>query len=65
VNIEHTANRFSGRAVRLVVEIIRLFAASAHPSSENSKTDNAVKGGVMNYRRNELDDGTDPVGWYV
>jgi hypothetical protein len=64
VNIEHTANRFSGRAVLLVVQIIRLFAASASTSSENSKTDNAVKGGVMNYRRDELDDGTDPVGWY-
>lgn len=64
MNIEHTANRFFGRAVLLVVQIIRLFATSAHTSSENSKTDNAVKGGVINYRRDELDDGRDPGGWY-
>ena len=64
MNIEHTANRFFGRAVLLVVQLIRLLAVSANTSSENSKTDNAVKGGVINYRRDELDDGTDPGGWY-
>ena len=64
MNIEHTANRFFGRAVLLVVQIVRLLAVSANTSSKNSKTENAVKGGDMNYRRHEFDDGTDPVGWY-
>jgi hypothetical protein len=25
---------------------------------------NALAGGVLNYRTEELDDGTDPTGWY-
>ncbi|MEX2123898.1 MAG: hypothetical protein WD795_08380 [Woeseia sp.] len=64
MNIKHTSHRFFNRAAFLAVQIIRLLAVSANTSSENSKIDNAVKGGVMNYRRDELDDGTDPGGWY-
>jgi hypothetical protein len=62
--MEHTANRFFGRAVLLVVRVVQLFAASANTSCKNANTDNAVRGGVMNYRRHEFDDGTDPASWY-
>ena len=43
---------------------MRLLADSAQTSSENKKLDNAANGGVLNFRTDNLDDGTDPVGWY-
>jgi len=43
---------------------MRLVADSAETSSENQKSDNAAGGGVLNFRTDKLDDGTDPAGWY-
>ena len=44
--------------------MLRLVADSAETSSENQKSDNAAGGGVLNFRTDKLDDGTDPAGWY-
>ena len=49
---------------RSVRQLLRLVADSAETSSENQKSDNAAGGGVMNFRTDKLDDGTDPTGWY-
>ena len=49
---------------RSVQQILRLVADSAVTSGENEKSDNAAGGGVMNFRTDKLDDGTDPAGWY-
>jgi len=43
---------------------LQLLAESAETSDENYKTNNAAHGGVFNFRTDNLDDGTDPVGWY-
>jgi len=43
---------------------LRLLTESAETSGENNKTNNAANGGVFNFRTDNLDDGTDPVGWY-
>lgn len=45
-------------------QILRLLADSAKTSCENQKSDNAAGGGVMNFRTDKLDDGTDQAGWY-
>ena len=45
-------------------QILRLVADSAETSSENKKSNNAAGGGVLNFRTDRLDDGTDPAGWY-
>ena len=49
---------------RSVRQILRLVADSAETSSENQKSDNAAGGGILNFRTDKLDDGTDPAGWY-
>ena len=49
---------------RSVRRIFRYLADSAETSSENKKSDNAAGGGVLNFRTDKLDDGTDPAGWY-
>ncbi len=49
---------------RSVRQILRFVADSVETSSENKKSDNAAGGGVLNFRTDTLDDGTDPAGWY-
>lgn len=48
----------------LLSAILALFVDSAETNSSNSVSENAARGGVLNYRTGKLDDGTDPIGWY-
>lgn len=61
---EHPTVSLRHRASHFAVELLRLIATSARASGENKKITNATRGGVMNYRNNAFDDGTDPAGWY-
>lgn len=55
------AGLFLGELVRIVV----YFLASAITGHDtNDASDNAARGGVLNYRTRMLDDGTDASGWY-
>ena len=56
--------QFSYCLARSFRQILRFVADSTETSSENQKTDNAAGGGVMNFRTDKFDDGTDPAGWY-
>jgi hypothetical protein len=46
------------------VGAVDAFAAPNEPDSEHDALDSAMRGGVLNYRTERLDDGTDPYGWY-
>ncbi|MDT8405323.1 hypothetical protein [Sulfuriflexus sp.] len=50
--------------INIMVNVIGLLASSAKTSDTSEATDNAVRGGVLNYRTGKLDDGTDAAGWY-
>lgn len=39
-------------------------AVSDEPDSEDDTLNSAMRGGLLNYRTERLDDGTDPYGWY-
>ena len=45
-------------------DALTLLASSAETSDTNDTTQNAMRGGVLNYRTGEFDDGTDANGWY-
>lgn len=45
-------------------DALTLLASSAETSDSNATTQNAVRGGVLNYRTGNFDDGTDANGWY-
>lgn len=71
MNDSITSNNLVGSLFKLVRLLLRflagalgLLAGSAKTSDTNEATDNAVRGGVLNYRTGKLDDGTDPTGWY-
>ena len=64
MNIRPTANSHFERWAKSFGHIIQLLADSVQTTDENRKLDNAAKGGVMNFRIDKLDDGTDPAGWY-
>lgn len=64
MNIQHAAYSILDKGLLTIGQLLRLFAVSAQTSGENRKLDNAARGGAMNFRRDELDDGTDPAGWY-
>ena len=57
VSFRHTASRFA-------LELLRVIVTSVRTSGDNTRTSNVVRGGVMNYRVDAFDDGTDPAGWY-
>ena len=44
-------------------DVLGFFAESAETDSEKTSSD-SVRGGVLNYRTGNLDDGTDAAGWY-
>lgn len=50
--------------VESVTQVLGLFVASADTSCANSKSDNAAGGGILNFRTEMFDDGTDAFGWY-
>lgn len=57
-----------GRCWKFWTKAIRHFAIamaeSADTNGDGAWSSNTLVGGVLNYRTEELDDGTDPVGWY-
>lgn len=64
MNIRNATISLSDRSASAVGQIVRFLAESAQSSNENKKSDNAARGGVLNYRYDELDDGADSTGWY-
>jgi hypothetical protein len=45
-------------------DALSLVASSTHHDEVNHDDRIAPSGGVFNYRTGNLDDGTDPIGWY-
>ena len=44
--------------------LIGLLASSTKTSDANEASENAARGGVLDYRTGRFDDGTDAAGWY-
>lgn len=50
-----------GELVRIAVSFL---ASGITVHDSNDASNNAARGGVLNYRTNKFDDGTDASGWY-
>ena len=50
--------------VKMLASAVGFLAAAANTSQESDKRFENLRGGVLNYRTGQLDDGTDPYGWY-
>ena len=61
---DHSPSRFHLSALSIALDALRFLATNALTSSENTSTDNSAKGGRLNYRTGQLDDGTQASGWY-
>ena len=52
----------------LLFELLRsagsFLASTTNTTGTSGRSDVAPSGGVLNFRTAQLDDGTDPVGWY-
>jgi hypothetical protein len=63
-----SAISISGSVLLVLVELTRriayLLASGTNDSDSAGASDVAPIGGVLNFRTAQLDDGTDPVGWY-
>ncbi len=55
------AGLFLWELVRVVVSFL---ASVTTENDTNVSSDNAARGGVLNYRTSMFDDGTDASGWY-
>ena len=51
-------------AMDLLISMMKFLAEASNPTSKNEEPFRNLRGGVLNYRTGELDDGTDPYGWY-
>jgi len=49
---------------RFMASLVGLLAEGTKVPDSNDATNNAARGGVLNYRTGKLDDGTDATGWY-
>ena len=49
---------------RFMASLVGLLAEGAQVPDANDTTNHAARGGVLNYRTGQLDDGTDATGWY-
>lgn len=49
---------------KLGTGILGLFAESAKTTGANEASNNAARGGVLNYRTGKLDEGNNAAGWY-
>ena len=58
------SNRFLEYLTNTVRRVILLMAGAPDTDSGERWSSNAFAGGVLNYRTETLDDGTDPLGWY-
>ena len=67
-NLLRSAVTVCASVVMLLVELTRraayLLASGTNGSNRNGASDVAPDGGILNFRSAQLDDGTDPVGWY-
>ncbi len=50
--------------LRLIGRAVGLLVASAQITPAKDESSSSISGGVLNYRKGKLDDGTDPYGWY-
>lgn len=48
----------------LFVEMISLLGKSTEAPDSDESLSNSDRTGALNYRTGQLDDGTDPYGWY-
>jgi hypothetical protein len=64
MNVDSFVRSFAASAASALRDVLEVFVASAETCSSNQRSDNAARGGRLNYRSGELDDGTDPTGWY-
>ena len=64
MTIQHSFRSIVERAAISVGHLIGLLGSSAHRSDDDYGDEIAPSGGVYNYRIGNLDDGTDPIGWY-
>ena len=48
----------------LFVEMISLLGKGSETSQHEKSLSNSDRTGALNYRTGQLDDGTDPYGWY-
>lgn len=44
---------------------MEVLVASANTAPADDPLSSSIRGGILNYRTGELDDGTDPGGFYV
>lgn len=56
-----TAGLFLGELGRIVASFL---ASGTLGHDTNDASDNAARGGILNYRTRMFDDGTDAGGWY-
>ena len=49
---------------RILASALGFVASAVAISQENDERFENLRGGVLNYRTEKLDDGTDPFGWY-
>lgn len=56
--------RIATASVELIFRGLSFLAENAQTKPANDELNSAVRGGVLNYRTGNLDDSTDPVGWY-
>lgn len=67
--------QFARRSVAFVSIVVRascellqgmfaLLVGAPDPTREDDAVNNAVRGGELNHRTGQFDDGTDPGGWY-
>ena len=64
MTIPHSVRSILEKAANSVGHLIGLLGSSAHQSDEDYGDEIAPSGGAYNYRIGNLDDGTDPIGWY-
>ena len=65
--LKAAGNIFSvfGKAMSvLATTLISFLASGTRTSDSNEASENAARGGVLNYRTGKFDDGTDAGGWY-
>lgn len=60
--------RFTTVAAQAGVNLLRgavgLLAAPPDATPEEDALNSAIRGGELNHRTNQFDDGADPAGWY-